>query len=70
MISPSIDELLKNVNYSRYTLVSLAAKRARELNDGARSELDQQRNKKVVSVALEEIATQKACPVIESERSK
>ena len=34
MVFPSIDDLLKRVD-SKYTLVSMVAKRARELTEGA-----------------------------------
>ena len=53
MINPSLDELIKQVD-SRYTLVTVAAKRARRLLE----EVDQQsdeRSVKAVSIALEEI---------------
>ena len=35
MLNPSIDELLKNVNGSRFTLCVAAAKRAHQLDRGA-----------------------------------
>ncbi len=53
MCYPSIDSLVKKVD-TKYTLVTLAAMRARELTDGAPALLDD-KGKKPVSVALEEI---------------
>ena len=51
MVRPSLDILLNNV-YSKYTLVSLAAKRAREMM--ANNELTEQ--DKAVTAALNDIA--------------
>lgn len=53
MCYPSIDSLVKKVD-TKYTLVTLAAMRARELTDGAPALLDN-KGKKPVTVALEEI---------------
>lgn len=53
MINPAIDHLVTLVD-SKYTLVTLAAKRARTILDEDRSNgID---NRKPVSVALQEIA--------------
>ncbi|MCR3921247.1 MAG: DNA-directed RNA polymerase subunit omega [Firmicutes bacterium] len=57
MIYPSIDTLMKKVD-SKYTLVIAAAKRARMLNEGMVPLVDSS-SLKHVSVALEEIATNK-----------
>ena len=57
MINPSIDTLVTKVD-SKYTLVVLAAKRAREIMDGSVSEVDSKSNKQV-TIALEEIAQDK-----------
>lgn len=54
MIHPSIDVLVKKVD-SKYTLVVLAAKRAREILDGNTPTVDSKSNKQV-TIALEEIA--------------
>ena len=54
MINPSLDILVTKVD-SKYTLVVLAAKRARELIDGATLTVKSKSNKKVTN-ALEEIA--------------
>ncbi len=54
MIYPSLDNLVDKVD-SKYTLVVLAAKRAREIMNGEESLLDSKSNKPV-TVALEEIA--------------
>lgn len=54
MIHPSLDVLVKKVD-SKYTLVVLAAKRAREIMSGD-SALVESKSNKPVTVALEEIA--------------
>mgnify|MGYP003369433537 FL=1 len=51
---PSIDSLVKKVD-NKYTLVTLAAMRARELNDGAAPLVEGAEGKKTVSIALQEI---------------
>ena len=56
MVNPSTDTLMKKVD-SRYGLVVLAAKRARQLLDGAElKETTKARSTKNVTNALEEIA--------------
>lgn len=54
MIEPSLDDLVKKVD-SKYTLVVLAAKRARQLMDGEELTVRTKSSKKVTN-ALEEIA--------------
>lgn len=54
MIHPSLDVLVNKVD-SKYTLVVLAAKRARELMNGEHSTVDSKSNKQV-TIALEEVA--------------
>lgn len=54
MLNPSINEILMDDIDSRYTLVMLAAKRARQLIDGAEP-LIKTSSKKPVSIAIEEI---------------
>lgn len=54
MLYPSIDKLVDKVG-SKYLLVVAAAKRARELKEGARTELQQPKSHKQVGIALEEI---------------
>ncbi|TGB00469.1 DNA-directed RNA polymerase subunit omega [Sporolactobacillus shoreae] len=55
MIYPSIDNLLTKVN-STYTLVSLSAKRARQLQDNSgHLMLEHPRSVKAVGQALEEV---------------
>ncbi|BCA84706.1 DNA-directed RNA polymerase subunit omega [Enterococcus saigonensis] len=54
MLRPSIDSLLDRVN-SKYSLVILSAKRAHELDAGAKPTLDQFDSVKNVGRALEEI---------------
>lgn len=53
MIYPSIDKLLEKMD-SKYSLVVVAARRARQLN-GEAGELVKTKAKKPVAVALEEI---------------
>ena len=53
MCYPSIDILVKKVD-NKYTLVTLAAMRARELNDGNNSFVNGLEGQKTVSIALEE----------------
>ncbi|MBP1763806.1 MAG: rpoZ 2 [Firmicutes bacterium] len=57
MIKPSLDELVKKVD-SKYTLVVLAAKRAREIM-GGQTILVEARSNKPVTVALEELDADK-----------
>lgn len=64
MINPSLDILVSKVD-SKYTLVVLAAKRAREIMDGEASFVDSKSNKPV-TIALEEVAQDK----ISFERTK
>ncbi|MFA4884356.1 MAG: DNA-directed RNA polymerase subunit omega [Desulfotomaculaceae bacterium] len=57
MSQPSLDELMKKVD-SRYTLVVVAAKRARTLTDRASTKVDYAVSKPVTT-ALTEIAQNK-----------
>ncbi|MFC4076465.1 DNA-directed RNA polymerase subunit omega [Salinithrix halophila] len=61
MLYPSIDKLMAKAD-SKYTLVILAAKRARQLLDGSTSEIEHTRSNKYVGVALEEIAADILAP--------
>lgn len=56
MLQPSIDNLLKYID-SKYTLVTIAARRARELKDLEKQQgVEEERDtSKLVGVALEEI---------------
>ncbi len=58
MCFPSIDSLVKNVD-TKYTLVTLAALRAKELTDGSEPLISDAEGKKPVTVALEEIYNKK-----------
>ena len=60
MSFPSIDELVKIVD-TKYTLVTLVAMRARELTDNE-AQLIRKKNKKAVTIALEEIYENKVEP--------
>ena len=55
MLNPSIDELLKNVNSSRFTLCLAAAKRAHQLDRGAEELFDKKVAERNIGKALEEI---------------
>ncbi|NLJ98335.1 MAG: DNA-directed RNA polymerase subunit omega [Tissierellia bacterium] len=57
MYNPSINEL-SNIGDSRYTLVMLAAKRSRELVEGAEPLIETD-SIKPVSIAIEEIVAKK-----------
>ncbi|MBU5293357.1 DNA-directed RNA polymerase subunit omega [Anaerosalibacter bizertensis] len=57
MLYPSINEITKKAD-SRYTLVMLAAKRARQLVDGNEPYIDTE-STKPVSIAIEEIVEDK-----------
>lgn len=54
MLYPSIDKMLERVD-SKYSLVVAAARRARQLRDGAKSEIRSPKSSKYVGTALEEI---------------
>ncbi|MCD2136607.1 DNA-directed RNA polymerase subunit omega [Salinicoccus halitifaciens] len=63
MLYPPVHELKKNVD-SKYLVVTLAAKRARELQDHPdRSILDRYESAKTVGMALEEIAENRVRPL-------
>ena len=53
LIKPTLESLMKRVD-SKYTLVTLAAKRARQLTDGDEPLVDVDTTN-VVSIAMEEI---------------
>ena len=55
MIHPSLDTLVTKVD-SKYTLVTLAAKRAREVMDGDTIPSADTKSTKPVTIALEQIA--------------
>ena len=71
MIYPRIDDLLRKVDGSRYALVLIAAKRARQINnyhhqlgegigfDEAPPPLIESRSKNYLTLAMEEIAGEK-----------
>lgn len=65
MIYPSLDVLVDKVD-SKYTLVVLAAKRAREIMSGETPPLVDSKSNKHVTIALEEVALGK----ISYERTK
>lgn len=55
MLYPSIDKLLENID-SKYSMVTLSAKRAHELHHQATPVLPEYKSYKNVGKALEEIA--------------
>ncbi|MNI74496.1 DNA-directed RNA polymerase subunit omega [compost metagenome] len=54
MLYPSIDEMMTKVD-SKYSLVVAAARRARALREGGRTDVKSPKSHKFVGVALEEI---------------
>ncbi len=65
MLYPTMAELLEHVN-SRYLLVNVIAKRAREISEAAEDE-DIHLDEKPVSIAINEIAEGKINAYIEGE---
>ena len=65
MLYPTVPELLKNVN-SRYLLVNVIAKRAREISAAA-EEAHEPMDEKAVSLAIKDIAAGKVTAHIEGE---
>ncbi|WP_079710005.1 DNA-directed RNA polymerase subunit omega [Paraliobacillus ryukyuensis] len=58
MLEPSIDQLQTKIN-SKYTLVTLAAKRARQIQELKRHQITNPKSAKNVGIALEEIQAEK-----------
>ncbi len=58
MLNPSFDHVLKEGGDSRYTLVMLTAKRARQLVDGSEPVIETD-SIKPVTIAIEEIVQEK-----------
>lgn len=58
MLEPSIDALQEKIK-SKYTLVTLSARRARELSDTKDVMIEKPKSHKYVGMALEEIAAEK-----------
>lgn len=58
MLEPSIDSLQEKIN-SKYTLVTISARRARQLQDEARPLIEEPKSHTFVGVALEEIEQDK-----------
>lgn len=57
MIKPSLDDLITKVD-SKYSLVILAARRGRAIQDGSPVQVESKSNKPV-TIALEEVAADK-----------
>lgn len=58
MLEPSIDKLQEKIK-SKYSLVTLSAKRARQLRDLNNPRIENPKSVKYVGIALEEIAADK-----------
>lgn len=58
MLEPSIDQLQEKIN-SKYILVTLAARRARDLAEDSKALVENPKSETYVGVALEEIAAEK-----------
>lgn len=58
MLDPSVDELQEHID-SKYTLVILSSRRARQLQDEEKSLVKEPQSKTIVGVALEEIVAGK-----------
>jgi len=58
MLEPSIDSLQGKID-SKYSLVSIAAKRARDLKELNNPVLEEPKSKTLVGIALEEIDAKK-----------
>lgn len=54
MLEPSIDKLQEKID-SKYSLVTISAKRARQLQDDEKSLIEEPKSHMFVGVALEEI---------------
>lgn len=58
MLEPSIDSLQKEIK-SKYVLITLAARRAREIRDTGQLLIDDPKSYKYVGMALEEVQAKK-----------
>jgi DNA-directed RNA polymerase subunit omega len=58
MLYPSIDKLVEKVG-SKYTLVTVASKRARQLRENNNLQLEKPKSKKFVGQSLEELIEEK-----------
>jgi DNA-directed RNA polymerase subunit omega len=58
MLEPSIDALQEKIN-SKYTLVTLSAKRARQMQETKAPLIEKPKSFKYVGIALEEILAEK-----------
>ncbi|AVQ98992.1 DNA-directed RNA polymerase subunit omega [Oceanobacillus sp. M65] len=58
MLEPSIDALQEKIN-SKYTLVTLSARRARQMSETNKVLIDNPKSHKFVGMALEEVQADK-----------
>jgi DNA-directed RNA polymerase subunit omega len=58
MLEPSIDQLQEKIK-SKYTLVTISARRARELRDVNNLQVENPKSTKYVGMALEEVQAEK-----------
>ncbi|MDC3412892.1 DNA-directed RNA polymerase subunit omega [Aquibacillus sp. 3ASR75-11] len=66
MLEPSIDSLQTKIN-SKYTLVTLSAKRARQMQDEKSMLIEKPKSFKYVGIALEEILADKLTYTVDEE---
>jgi len=58
MLEPSIDQLQEKIK-SKYTLVTISARRARELREANNLQIENPKSTKYVGMALEEVYAEK-----------
>ena len=58
MLEPSIDNLQEKI-HSKYTLITVAARRARDLQNESKPSIEEPKSKTFVGIALEEIYNDK-----------
>jgi len=58
MLEPSIDSLQEKID-SKYSLVTISARRARNLQEGAKTLVEEPKSHTYVGIALEEIYDEK-----------
>ncbi len=58
MLEPSVDSLQEKID-SKYTLVTISARRARDIQDGSKTLLEDPKALTYVGLALEEIYNEK-----------
>lgn len=69
MLEPSIDSLREKIE-SKYTLITLAARRAREIRDTGVTLIENPKSKQEVGIALEEVQADKLFVSEETEETE